>query len=142
MTQNTIQILGVLFQTFGTILGITTAFYLYLLQKYQGKFLSYDGEEKRFHFESPTIHFWLFFMFTVGMMIIQLFLMFAKSSQLFPAQRIDTIVILCLVLSGIDLVCFGWVVKEFATYQAKRRRFMRFFTVVETDCGFMIRKKE
>ena len=125
-----VQILGVLFQTFGTILGITSAFYVYLLQGFQGKFVGYHGEDKDLRFENPSHHFWTFFGSTLFVMLFLLYFMFCASSGFFTEMQLGTAILVVLIVSGIDLVYFGIVIRDFSAYPTKLRRFLKKHTVI------------
>ena len=128
-----VQMLGVLFQTFGTILGITSAFYIYLLQRFKGKLVGYYVDDKDLRFENPSHHFWSFFGCTVFVMFTLLFLMFSASIGFFAEQKLNEFIAVVFIVSGIDLAYFGIVIRDFSTYSTKLRRFLRKYTVITSE---------
>ncbi len=133
-----VQILSAIFQTLGTILGIGSAFYIYLLQAYKGRFLGWKGKEDDIRFESPSSSFWGFFGSTVGIMALCASFMFTTATAVFVGERLDFTIAVILLLSMVDLVFFGLTMKNFSEYPDKLRKLLAKYEVWETSAGNQI----
>jgi H+/Cl- antiporter ClcA len=137
------QILGTFLKTTTTLIAITSAFYIYLLQRFRGRFLGYGGKDTDFRFESPSEWFWYFFVVTLAIMVSCSILMLLTSTTSYFNEHLDKVVQGVSFLSAVDFVVFGFTIKSFTTYPDRLRKFLKKYEVFELPDGSrMIRERK